>query len=90
MKKVSVKTALGAVADSVGKKKDGTMVARRGFYYRHGFTAEKFEAAVTEALTAAGLKFEVTDRYEIWKPFNGGASVAAGSHWGVEFKVKEA
>lgn len=87
--KTSPKKAIGALADSVGKNKAGHVVARREFFYRHGYTAEKFVADVKAALTAAGFKTEVVDSYEMWKPFRGGGSVASNSHWYAELKLLE-
>lgn len=82
------KRALETVADTVGKTKRGTIIARRGFYYRFTSTATKFKESVSGRLDAAGIEHEVVDFYEKWTSFNGAASVASSSHWGVEFRVK--
>lgn len=82
-----VRTALGH--DHVGRKKGGTFIVRRQFFYTHGFTAEKFEEQVRTALKAAGLTIRVVESYEHWTRFRGGASVANQSHWGCEFVVLE-
>lgn len=76
-------------ADSIGRTKSGTVVARRGFFYTHGNTADKYREAVEAALKKAGLKYQIVDAYEQWRPFRGGASIAASSHWGVEIKILE-
>lgn len=73
--------------DSVGKAKNADhYVVRRGFYYSHGGTAEKFADHVSANLKKAGIDHEIIDKGEVWKPFNGGASVANQSHWYVHIK----
>lgn len=61
--------------------------ARRTFYYRHGGTAEGYAAKVSNALTAAGIVHTVVASGEVQKPFRGGASVRASSHWWVQFRL---
>lgn len=65
--------------------KDGVFTVRRSFFYTHGYTAAKFVEYVKHVLPQA----VVVDQGEVWKPFNGGQSVARGSHWYVKFTVKE-
>lgn len=77
-----IKTALETVADTVGRSK-GHVVARRGFFYKHGMTSAKFADRVNAALEAAGVPERVRDHGEKWAPFRGGHSVAAGSHFWV-------
>ena len=87
-KKVSPQTQvaniLAALADSVSKRRDGSIVIRRGFYYRHGQDAEGFSLAVGAALIKAGIQFNVKDYGEKYAAFRGGASLASQSHWWVE------
>ena len=71
-------------ADQVSKRKDGTIVIRRGFFYRHGQDAEGFRIAVCKALNRTGLKYSIKDYGEHWAAFKGGASLAKQSHWWVE------
>ena len=52
-----------------------------GFFYTMGGTAEKYAAMVQRAFPYANI----LDSGEVWKPFNGGASVARSSHWYVTF-----
>jgi hypothetical protein len=85
----TVRDALADTADGVSKTKSGTYVARRGFFYRHGYGKDKFCQAVTAALTRAGVDHEIVDSYEKWTAFRCGASLASSSHWGVEFRVHE-
>ena len=73
--------------DSLGKNKAGNLVARWGFFYTHGRTAEGYVTKVTALLTEAGIAFEIVDSGEVWKDFRGGASVANQSHFYVEIKL---
>ena len=82
-----VREAIGTAADAIGRTKKGTFVARRTFFYRHGCNETMFQAQIEGRLKAAGLTYQVVEAYEHWAPFNGGASVARSSHWGVEFTV---
>ncbi len=68
-------------ADSIGRRKDGCIVVRRGFFYTHGETAESFAAKVTAALKVKNVNAHVVDSGEVWKPFKGGSSIANSSHW---------
>lgn len=78
----------GVHPDTVSKTKVGTVIARWGFFYTHGMTADKKAAAVKKALETAGIKFEIVNSYEKWTSFNGGASIAKSSHWGVEISIQ--
>ena len=78
-----------ASADTVGKNKDGHIVVRKGFYYSHGKTAEDHANAVSKSLHAACIEHTVVDSGQVWKPFRGGASTAAQSHYWVTVKPKE-
>jgi len=78
-----IKTALEMVADTVGKNK-GEIVARRGFFYRHGMTSEKFADRVNAALEKAGVPERVREHGEKWAAFRGGQTVAQGSHFWVK------
>ncbi len=69
-------------------KSKGLFVARRGFFYTHGYTAEKFAASVKAELAKQGVEINVVETGEVWKPFKGSASVAQSSHWFVKFTVK--
>jgi hypothetical protein len=72
-------------ADAITKRrKDGVIVLRRAFFYRHGGTAEKFADRVREAFVKYNIPAKVINSGEVWKPFRGGATVASQSHWFVE------
>jgi hypothetical protein len=79
-----VSNILDALADSVSKRRDGSIVIRRGFYYRHGADAESYRIAVCKKLNAAGLDYSIKDYGEKWAAFRGGASLTSQSHWWVE------
>lgn len=79
------KKALGALADSVSKRRDGSIVIRRGFYYRHGVDAESYRIEVCKVLNKCdGMPYALKDWGEHWTTFRGGASIANSSHWFVE------
>ena len=79
-----IRKALEVLTDSVSKRKDGTIVIRRGFYYRHGQDAESFRIAVCKVLNKTDIKYSIKDYGEKWAAFKGGASLASQSHWWVE------
>lgn len=82
----AVKKALvGSYFDEVAKRKDGTYIARRGFYYSHGQTVDTFIEYVTKTFPMA----EIVGSGEVWKPFKGGAPLSRQSHWFVVFKFPE-
>lgn len=81
-----VRAVLGVTFDSIGRTKRGTFIARRGFFYTNRLGADEFERAVR----AAFPKARIVDVGEVWKPFRGGATVAQGSHWFVEFSFEAA
>jgi hypothetical protein len=76
-----VKAALTHHVDSVGKRKDGAVIVRRGYFYRNGMDCDKFAEIVQHHLTRGGVDATVTEKGDIWKPFRGGATVAQGSHF---------
>jgi hypothetical protein len=78
-----VRIHLEAYADSIGQKKDGTIVVRRGFFYRNGNDSAKF--AINVAKLLAELPVVMKEHGEHYSSFRGGASVANSSHWWVEF-----
>lgn len=63
--------------------RDGVYTARRQFFYRMGGTPEQLEARVRQVLPGA----TVLSSGEVWKRFNGGASVRNSSHWYVTFTL---
>lgn len=80
-----VRVNLDAYADSVGQKKDGTIVVRRGYFYRNGMDSARFATNVAALLADAGLNLFMKEHGDHWSAFRGGASVANSSHFWVEF-----
>jgi hypothetical protein len=70
--------------DTIGKNKVGNFVARRQFFYTHGYDSKKFADAIAAILSG---KIEVVNHGEHWAAFRGGASTAQSSHWWVEFRT---
>ena len=75
-------------ADTISRRKDGTVILRRGFFYRSGWTPEKFSEYIMGRLFTAGISARVVESGEIWKPFKGGSTVARSSHWYVVIAEK--
>ena len=75
------------VADQISRKRDGSIVFRDGYFYRHGQTPEQFRDRIIASMDKTGLKFTVTDFGDHWAAFNGGASLARSSHFYVEIKI---
>lgn len=84
-----LRMALLGTVDTIGKNRKGEIVFRRGFFYRHGNTGEKFAERISSKLNELEIKHTVVDSGEIWKPFRGGASVAQGSHFYAIVKIDE-
>jgi len=55
--------------DKISFKKDGTIIAKRGYFYRHGANPEKMADALVASLKAEGIEIEVVDKYDDWKPW---------------------
>jgi hypothetical protein len=70
-------------------KKEGTWTFRRGFFYRSGYTAEKYKENIAGQLQMTNLPFTVIECGEVWKAFKGGASTRAQSHWYVTVRFTE-
>ena len=79
---LSVKQVRDALCVDSVSKRNGLFTVRRGFFYTHGRNAEYLVNAVKRAFPGV----QVRDFGEVWKPFRGGASVAAQSHWFVVFE----
>ena len=72
--------------------KDYQVILRRTFFYRHGKTATDFaetaKADVAMAKFPEGVSLEFLEVGEVMKPFRGGASVKASTHWWAVFAVR--
>ena len=61
-----VRNALVGSFDSVGfSRKDACFVAKRGYFYRHGMTADGAAAAVKTRFPTATI-LEANDRWHAW------------------------
>lgn len=84
----SIRSQLATAAfghfDSIGVKKNGNIVVRRGYFYRNGMSSAKFADTITRLIAANNIPLEVADRGDQWRAFNGGASIANSSHFWVE------
>jgi hypothetical protein len=85
----AIKNALGGYADSISRKRNGNILIRRGFFYRHGVTAESLCNHIEFRLKEAGIRYRLVSYGEVWKPFKGGSTIANSSHWWVELTVGE-
>jgi len=63
--------------------KNGIVLLRQGFFYRHGGSEDNLVSAVMKAFPTATIH----DKGEHWAAFSGGASLARSSHWYVKFSV---
>lgn len=72
---------------TIGTNKHGHIVCRWSFFYTNGMSAVKYGDKVRAFLESNDIYYEIIELREIWKPFKGGASVAAQSHFRVEFKI---
>lgn len=82
----AIRNAIGYHADSCALKKNGNVIVRRTFFYRHGVDAAMFRDHVVGCLSKAYVNATVVDFGEHWAPFNGGARISRSSHWWVELK----
>jgi len=80
-----VRKALESRSDGIGQKKDGTIIIRRGYFYRNGMDSARFASTVAKLLADAGLVLFMKEHGDHWASFRGGASLAASSHFWVEF-----
>lgn len=55
--------------DSMSFKKDGTIVAKRGYFYRHGASPESVAKKLETALAAQGIVIKIIETYDDWKPW---------------------
>lgn len=75
-------------ADQISRRRDGTVILRKGFFYKAGGTADLFADRIRAALTGHNIAGKVVNYGEIWRPFRGGATLANQSHWYVEVVAK--
>lgn len=64
----AIRTAVAEVSDSASFKKDGTIVIKRGYYYRpSGLSVEQFGAGIKALLSKKGFNVELVDTIDDWK-----------------------
>ena len=83
-----VSKALGSLADSVSKRRDGSIVIRRGFYYRHGCDADTYRIAVTKKLNECdSMPYSLKDwgeHFIVNQSIHRDTPLSRSSHWFVE------
>lgn len=75
-------------ADQISRAKDGSIIFRNGYFYRHGNTSDQFRNYVSASLNQRGIDHVVVDHGDHWTPFNGGSSLARSSHFYVRIVLK--
>lgn len=64
-------------------KKTGTIEARRGFFYTHGYTSTDWMNDVVAHLASLDIAVTVVESFENWQPW------PRDSYWTVTLKPKE-
>ena len=67
--------------DKLTFKKDGTIVAKKGYFYRHGDSPEKTANNLKTKLSHLGIEIEIKDAYDDFKPW------PKDSNFVIEFKI---
>ena len=77
------------MADTISKVKceENTFVFRKGFFYRHGETAQNFANCILSQISNLGYIGIILNVNEFWKPFKGGASIRNQSHFMAKIKI---
>lgn len=74
-----IRTELLGVADKLTFHHDGTITAKRSFFYRHGGSSEK----MAQRILARIPKSVIIEQDEVW------ANWPKDSYWKVKFEVRE-
>lgn len=69
--------------DKISFKKDGTIVAKKSYFYRHNETAQSISAKLASVLNDNGVEIEIVEYYDDWKPW------PKDSNFVVIFKIKK-
>ena len=64
--------------------KDGTVTARKSYFYHNGYTVEKYEQRVRDELTKLNVPFEIVETRDAWKAW------PTTSYLKVRFRVQPA
>jgi hypothetical protein len=83
MTKKQIEEKLNGKIDMLSKNREGNYIARRGFFYTNGMSADLLAKKIKEEIP----EIAIVKTWEKWTPFKGGSSVKQGSHFGVEFKI---
>lgn len=76
------------MADQISKDREGNYIFRKGYYYRPSkMSPDDWAEKISKRLQEAGINNSIVDLGDIWKPFKGGASLKAQSHYYVKIKV---
>ena len=74
-------------ADMISQNKNKEIIIRKGYFYKHGQTADMFAARISAILTRKLILFETLEITDNWVPFKGGATlVSKQSHFLVRLK----
>jgi hypothetical protein len=55
--------------DKLAFKKDGTIEAKRGYFYRHGESPEKVADKLKSALSSQGIEIQIVRTYDDFRPW---------------------
>lgn len=76
------------MTDQISKDREGHYIFRKGYYYRpSSMDPTSWAQSISKRLQEVGINNTVVDSGDIWKPFKGGASVKAQSHYYAKIKV---
>jgi hypothetical protein len=85
-----LKDTTRSVCDTVGRKKDGTYIFRRGYFYTYGMDSDKFRNKLVAMLELNKIHGKVIDHGDHYASFRGNHSIAQGSHWWVIIDFNQA
>ncbi len=75
-------------ADMISKDREGNYVFRKGYFYRPSkLDASDWAEMISQKMKELGIDNTVIESDDIWKPFKGGASLKAQSHYLVKIRV---
>ena len=75
------------IADQISRNREGNIVFRRSYYYRHGQDAQSFANYIQQQLQALNLNAQLVHFVDNYRNFRGGASIANSSHFYAEFQI---
>ena len=75
------------VVDQLVCKRDGTFLAREGYFYRGGNSEDKLAQKIKNVLEPH-FAVTVIDSGDHWTPFRGASPLESQSHFYVHFSVK--